>query len=370
MSAGDHNLAAARRLHDYISDHHVEDGELVGPDCGLRLTFRAGRFVKSYLPLPWRDSLYYAQGQAYWILACWRLLDNDAEADAAESALRCADRLMQHQRPDGAWDYPNPAWRGRIATAEGTWAAIALLECYRRTRTTRYLDAALKWNAFLDDKVGYQRADGMLAVNYFAGRRTDRVPNNAAFVLRFSAELNEFVDDPALDRRSSGLLAFLDAAQAGNGELPYSLPTNGSGDGKAHFQCFQYNAFECLDVLRYYELTRDDRARPVIDGLARFVAAGIERNGHTKYSCIDDWPHVTYHSTAIGAALRAATRDGFATADPLAERAYESALALQRPDGSFPYSRRDYGFLSDRRPYPRNLAMILFHLLEPERAAA
>jgi hypothetical protein len=35
----------------------------------------------------------------------------------------------------------------------------------------------------------------------------------------------------------------------------------------------------------------------------------------------------------------------------------------QRSDGGFPFSARDYGFLSDHRSYPRNQAMILLHLL-------
>lgn len=366
MTADNEHVAAARRLYRYVVENHLDDGALIGPDCGVRLSFRAGRFVKSLLPLQWRDSLYYAQGQAYWILGCWRLFDRGAQPDAAQLALTCADRLIERQRPDGAWDYPNPAWRGRIATAEGTWAAIALLECYRRTGQSRYLDAALRWDAFLEAKVGFQQSDDTLAVNYFAGRGGDRVPNNTAFVLRFGADLRDVSGDSRVGDRSDWMLAFLDQARLASGELPYALPANGHGGGTLHFQCFQYNAFECLDLIRYHEITGDERALPLIEGLAHFVAGGIVANGRTRYSCTDEWPHVTYHSTVTGAALRAATRGGVVAAEPLAERAYGAALALQRPNGSFPYSRRDYGFLSDTRPYPRNLAMILFHLLEPE----
>jgi hypothetical protein len=45
-------------------------------------------------------------------------------------------------------------------------------------------------------------------------------------------------------------------------------------------------------------------------------------------------------------------------------------VARQREDGSFPHSRADYRILSDRRSYPRNLAMILVHLLAADRSAA
>src|SRR2546429_6538539 len=46
-----------------------------------------------------------------------------------------------------------------------------------------------------------------------------------------------------------------------------------------------------------------------------------------------------------------------------ADRAYDYLLGLQRPDGGFDFSRGDYYFFKDRRSYPRNLAMILYHLL-------
>ena len=52
----------------------------------------------------------------------------------------------------------------------------------------------------------------------------------------------------------------------------------------------------------------------------------------------------------------------------LSERCYARALERQRPDGSFGYTTGDYGFLRDRRSYPRQQVMTLFHLLYPWRA--
>lgn len=49
--------------------------------------------------------------------------------------------------------------------------------------------------------------------------------------------------------------------------------------------------------------------------------------------------------------------------DKLANKAFRYLLRQQRGDGSFPHSQRDYGVLSDRRPYPRYLAMMVFHLV-------
>jgi hypothetical protein len=43
-------------------------------------------------------------------------------------------------------------------------------------------------------------------------------------------------------------------------------------------------------------------------------------------------------------------------------------IARQKHDGSFVYSKGDYGFLHDSRSYPRPMAMTLFHLLYGARA--
>ena len=47
----------------------------------------------------------------------------------------------------------------------------------------------------------------------------------------------------------------------------------------------------------------------------------------------------------------------------LADRAFLRVLGQQQADGSFPYSLRNYRVLSDRRSYPRQLSMLLNHLL-------
>jgi hypothetical protein len=79
-------------------------------------------------------------------------------------ALRCSEFLLGRQQEDGAWLYPNPEWRGRIATAEGTWGSLGLLETYRQTRDRKFLtsveklkylekwNAARRWNANLYHK--------------------------------------------------------------------------------------------------------------------------------------------------------------------------------------------------------------------------
>jgi len=64
------------------------------------------------------------------------------------------------------------------------------------------------------------------------------------------------------------------------------------------------------------------------------------------------------------AALSRATVLGLGDFRVLADQAYRRVLSLQRTDGGFEFfSQGNYGLLTDRRSYPRNLSMILCHLL-------
>jgi hypothetical protein len=131
----------------------------------------------------------------------------------------------------------------------------------------------------------------------------------------------------------------------------------------AHFQCFQYNAFECLGLIRYMRLTGDDEAQSLIARTLSFLASGLAPEGYARYSCGTARRRVTYHSAALAACFAEATRIGIAGYEELGARAYRWLLGRQRADGSFPHSSNDYGVLRDARSYPRNLAMILYHLL-------
>jgi len=361
------NRRAASRLYAYLLDHHWSDGGLVGPDSGIRFNYRAGRFLKSYLrPLPWRDDLYYLQAQGYWVLAAWRMLDACSDPGSDGVAVECCNRILAEQRPDGAWSYPNPEWRGRITTYEGIWASLGLLETYRRTGVPGFLQAAQRWHAFAEEAIGYQEVAGGRAANYFAGRVTSAIPNATTDVLRFLAELAEATGKRSYLQGSDELLGFLAEAQRKSGELPYEFPAAVPARLE-HFQCFQYNAFECLGLLRYFELTGDRTAVPIIERLLDFLRQGVAADGSVIYECGSPHRRVTYHAAAAAAAFTEAEGAGLAGPPELARRMYEHVRSLQQADGGFPHSRGDYRVLSDRRSYPRNLAMILFHLLATER---
>ena len=357
-------LAAAKRLHAYLLRRHWREDRLVGPDSGVRFNYRAGRYLKSYLQfIPWRDAQYYLQAQGYWTLSNWRLSELDGAQGFAEAARRCTDSTLAAQRSDGAWDYPNPAWRGRVTAYEGVWAALGLLETYRRTGNSAALDGAIRWHTFLTREIGFQEFDGTLAANYFAGRSACAVPNASTDVLRFLAELADASGSSEYREPCARLLEFLERVQEPTGELPYEVSTETNQSRMEHFQCYQYNAFECLGLMRYLRLTADERAHPVIERTLRFLASGVAPDGYARYACGRTSRRVTYHAAALAACFAEATRLGIVGYEDLGQRTYRWVLERQRGDGSFPHSSRDYRVLSDKRSYPRNLAMILYHLL-------
>jgi hypothetical protein len=365
-------LAAAVALHRYLAQAHVRDAALTGPDAGVRLNYRAGRLVKSYLRfLPWHDDYYYLQAQGYWILANWGLFDRTGAHGYREHALAASARVVGRQAPDGSWPYPNPAWKGRIATAEGTWGCLGLVETARRTGDATTLDAVQRWRRFMENRIGLvDLGGGGAAVQYFAGRNGALVPNNSALAARLLAEV--WALDPA-DRAARQqvlrLVAFLAGRQLSSGELPYAVPApDAPGGGRVHFQCYQYNAFQLLDLLRCRELIGAAGMEGWLERLAGFVRSGLDPDGTAYYDCRRRRGRVIYHTAAVGAAVHQASLHvavGRADAAETAGAAYRAVLAAQRDDGSLPFSRNDYGLLRDDRAYPRNLAMILLHLIVP-----
>jgi hypothetical protein len=159
------------------------------------------------------------------------------------------------------------------------------------------------------------------------------------------------------------MVHFLAAAQMPSGEFPYLVATQDGRRDTVHFQCFQYNAFQCIDLVTYFESTGDSAVLPIITRSLEFLRDGVGVSGQPYYDCSKPRRAVTYHAAALGAALAAGTRVGIAGCDEPAQRAYSWLLAMQRHDGGFPTSLHDYRILSDRRSYPRNQSMILCHLL-------
>ena len=266
---------AARQLHSYLVRWHWTGEALEGPDAGIRFNWRIGRFIKSYLPFLSRsDRIRYNQAQGYWIAANWLIHDLFEEEEAGTLALVTADDLLERQQPGGYWQYPNPEWRGRIATVEGNFAALGLLQAFERTKTERYLEGARSWYRYLITEMGFQELNGGLAVNYFANRPGGMVPNNSTLTARTLARLARVSGDDAYLERCQALIRFVREAQRDTGELPY-IVARSPGEGRDHFLCFQYNAFELLDLVEYHRASDDADVLPIIEGLGRFLSGAL-----------------------------------------------------------------------------------------------
>jgi hypothetical protein len=101
----------------------------------------------------------------------------------------------------------------------------------------------------------------------------------------------------------------------------------------------------------------------MLERVLGFLATGQDDDGHVLYQCGDRSRAVIYHAAATAAAFATADALGIPGYRERAERAYAWVLRQQRADGSFPHSEREHYVLSDRRSYPRYLAMVLDHLL-------
>jgi len=367
-------LKSAQRLHQHLHGTHWTGGGLEGPDPGVRFNARVGRFIKSYLSfIPWTERYYYLQAQGYWIATNWMLFDITGDSTYRDIAIAGSNLILERQTPGGYWHYPFPEWRGRIATVEGCYASLGMLHTYRRTNDQQLANGVEKWYKFLKKEIGFREEGNTLAVQYFAcmdelatkpfaNIQRGRCPNNSTLLLMMVAEAYDATKDATYLEHCDGMVNFLASAQTDEGKFPYIVPFQ-EHPGKDHYLCFQYNSFQLLDLSRYYQLTHDQKMRPILAGLAKFLLKGLTPDGSSKFDSFHDTPFIPYYTGVLGAALVRATELGLGDFRPLYERVYTRLLNVQRPNGSFSFSHYDYGVLSDTRSYPRPQSMILKHLL-------
>ncbi len=337
---------------------HWDGHALLGPDPIGKIHWRITRFVRSYLSwLPYEDRHVFYQGLAYWIKGNFLAARLTKAQKHCDLARLCADYIVATQRRDGAWNYPSLTFRkGKFATVEGGWASLALIDAYRTLGEEKYLQAAIRWYEFMVNVIGFIAYKDSLCVNYYQ-IPTGRVPNNATIALWLNAELYDVTGDERYMQYADPQIRYLQYSQVETGELPYAFP------GRDHLFCYQYNAFEFLDLAYYYELTKDDRVWHILEKLARYLSGGVLANGACRRDCFEDTPEVNYWTAALATALLKADSLGLGTYRTLSEKSFRRLLSRQNSDGGFDFSDKNYGILKDRRSYPRYLSMIFNHLL-------
>lgn len=365
MPTRDELFRAAERLHRYLAHRHVSNDVVHGPDPGVRFNLRLWRFAKSaFAFIPWRDDYVFMQTQGYWILANWMLYEASGDGRYRALALDATEAVLRAQTPEGFWCYPLPERRRLVATVEGDWGAIGLLASYAREPRAQWLAATLRWYEYLTGRIGFQEHSPGKAINYF-DRPRGKIPNNSVEAAWLFLRLWKATGEARFLIHVDPLLEFIAAAQLRNGELPYIVESPYE-KGRDHYLCFQYNAFQFLKLAWSRRLRTGTPAGRVLAGLAHYLGGGVTASGASAADCSSargGGPEVDYHTAVLAAALDEAGRLGLATRKEMSLRCYARLLQRQRPNGGFSFSTGDYGFLSDHRSYPRQLAMTLFHLL-------
>jgi len=245
----------------------------------------------------------YVQGQAYWIIANLFLYKGLGEPKYLDSAVATGRQLVSSQNPDGSWTNPLPGWQDRISTVYCSWGGLALAKLYNATRDDEYLAAAVSWKECMLQKVGtYHTTVGgkdLELIQYFHPTNKIACPNASTLALAFLSNLARYLTESD-QRLMRNLLTSIGSMQLTTGEIPYT-------EHRLHYQCQSYNAFEFIDLFEYVRNQGSTEAIRVLKGITDFLLQGVSQGGQVGYSCISEYPEVSYHTLIVAAALHYAS---------------------------------------------------------------
>ena len=358
-------IQAVTRAWDYLHAKHLKNDLLQGPDPVGRINGRLWRFMRNYAAfLPDKEHIFL-QTQGYWILTNWILFEATRNEMYRSAALACSNSVIALQREDGAWDYPSISYErnGLVATVEGSWAGFGLLATYRHERLDACLGAVERWNIFVNRNIGYEsfthpELGECEAVNYYYPKPRGMVPNNSIIVFSLGERQNSLTGRNDYSAHWKGLLNFIRVSQMDSGEWYYHYPD------RQHYLCYQYNAYQFLDLASAYRHSRHEDLMVMLRKSADFLREGQLENGACKNRCNHSTPEFVYHTAVLGNAFLDAYQLGLGGEFLECSRnAIRHVVSQQKKDGSWIHSEGDYGgLLSDKRSYPRYLAMTMYHV--------
>ncbi|MDC0527071.1 hypothetical protein OAO35_03900, partial [Euryarchaeota archaeon] len=303
--------------------------------------------------------------QGYWIINNWKFFELTSRIEYARKSLETSKKLASKQSVEGCWKitHGNKKWRGVVSTVDNTFAALGLLETYKVTKSEEFLKSAEAWANYLIQNVGFHKYDYGYSIKYFSGKPSPAVPNNNTLVLWFLAELSNVTRNIEYIRFNERIIDFLEKVQKETGELPYSVESS-EVVGKEHYICFQYNAFELIDLLNFYRISPVKKLDRIIIRLSKFLLQAFDEKGASKFDCSHSFPNIFYYTSKVISALLLSKKFGFIDNVPFINNSLNLLLSNQNIDGSFPYSTNEYMFFKDKRFYPKESNFILSALLE------
>jgi rubrerythrin len=83
-----------------------------------------------------------------------------------------------------------------------------------------------------------------------------------------AAEIYQFTEDKLYLENNKEMIRFLEHSQLENGELQYIFGY------RPHFQSYQYNSYQFLDLAHYYQLIQDEKVWLILKKLIKFLEGG------------------------------------------------------------------------------------------------
>jgi hypothetical protein len=284
------------------------------------------------------------------LLARYRLLGSEADADEARSLL---DWLLAHPSPDfggNCWGYPYP-WQdvgffaprdfpNRVVTS---FVGQALLDAYETLGDTRYLDAASGAVTFLVDapKTLFED-DDRRCVSYVPDERVDWIVMDvSALAGALAARLAAIAQDDALKAEAGRLVRYVASKQTPEGAWFYADPPQASRITHDNY----HTGFICDALLLYDEAARSDEFEDAYARGVRFYEDRLfEADGAARFMSDQRYPY-DIHGCAQGIitfSLRQRLRgEGLDTA----QRVLEWTLAnMWDPKSGWFYYQKRRGF--------------------------
>ena len=262
--------------------------------------------------------------------------------------------LIQNQNKAGFWVFTTfERKRRRVQTVDSTMGALALISLYKVTGNSKLLLISKRWLEYIINNGLIKKKDHTYCMYYLDGDMEDlEVTNVACCIVHLMSEFYKVSNEGKYKKIADNLIPFIKSMQLSSGEFRYSSKRD-------HYQGPQYNAFQLIFLLSYYEITKDKDLKNILEATKNYLESSVNKDGSVqfgpvKYAFNTSNRKLYYHSAAVAAAL---SEYKYQIGNVNERKILDSisfALLGQRIDGSFSFGQNAlFGLIDDIVPYPR-----------------